>query len=96
MAEMIYFVKLFIALIPTIIFTTLWSFSQLEEEKQLLVLQSGIGSICCEEKDLLKLALERQHQKLTQHILDSGNEDLFNKIKFDFIDAEKLQHVPLF
>ena len=91
MAEMIYFVKLFIVLIPTIIFTSLCSFSQLEEEKQILALQSGLGSICCEENNLLTWALERRYEKLTQLILDSWNEDRISKFNFDFVEAGQLQ-----
>ena len=87
---MVPFVKLFIVMIPIITITSLCSYFQLEEEKQLLALQSGLGSICCEEKNLLRWALERQYHKVTKHILDLGNEDL-TKLEFDFINAKKLQ-----
>ena len=91
MADIIPFIKLFMIMVPISIITCLFSYIQLEEDKQLLALQSGLGSICCEEKNLLSWALERQYQKVTNHIMDSGNEDLFATLEYDFIDAEKLQ-----
>merc|ERR1719203_222892 len=91
MTDIMPFTKLFMIMVPITVITCLFSYIQLEEEKQLLALQFGLGSICCEEKNLLSWALERQYNKVTKHVIDSGKEDLFTKQKFDFIDAEKLQ-----
>ena len=91
MTDIMPFTKLFMVMVPITIITCLFSYIQLEEEKQLLALQSGLGSICCEEKNLLSWALERQYHKVTKHVMESGNEDLFTKLEYDFIDAEKLQ-----
>ena len=61
--------------LATVVLTSLTSYYSSEQKRQLLGLKLGLGSICCEEKDLLKWALERQHQKLTQYVFNSGNEE---------------------
>ena len=81
----------FMVMVPIVIITSLFSYLQMEEEKQLLALKIGLGSVCCEEKDEFKWALERKYDKVTQHLLDSGKESLFEEFDFDFIDGQKLQ-----
>ena len=91
--DMVPFVKLFMSMVPIIISTSLFSYFQLEEKKQLLALKIGVGSVCCEEKDQLNWALERQYKKVTEHILNTADEVLLSKLEFDLIDAKKLGFV---
>ena len=91
--EMLPFIKLFTIMVPIVVLTSLCSFLQLEEVKQLLALKIGLGSICCVEKDQFRWALERQYQTVINHILNSGEEELFSKLEYDFIDAEKLENL---
>ena len=81
----------FMVMVPIVIITSLFSYLQMEEEKQLLALKIGLGSICCEEKDEFKWALEHKYDKVTQHLLDSAKKSLFGEFDFDFIDGQKLQ-----
>ena len=94
--DMVPLVKLFMILVPIITATSLLSYFQLEEKKQLLALKIGLGSICCEEKDQLRWALERQYQGVTELILEKGDEALLSKLEFDFIEAKKLEYLYRF
>ena len=90
MNQMVPFIRSFMMMIPIIIFTSLCSYPQLEEKKQLFAKKIGLGSVCCEEKDEMKWALERSYHKVTKDLFDNGCELDFKKLDFDFIEADKL------
>ena len=92
--QMLPFIKLFLIMMPVIVITSLCSYLQLEEKKQLFALKTGIGSICCPEKDELVWAIERRYDNLIKHTLDSGYEKLSKISHYELIDAKKLG--PLF
>ena len=88
--EMLPFTKLFMIMVPIIITTSLFANFQLEEKKQLLAKKIGLGSVCCDEKDELKWAIERNYLKLINRLLDSVDETTLDTIGFDYVDANKL------
>ena len=77
-------------LIPVVILTSLGSYFLLEERRQMISLKIGLGPICCNERDQIHWACEREHLTLIPYYLDSSEMvDVVNKIN---VDGQNLFH----
>ena len=77
-------------LIPVVILTSLGSYFLLEERRQMISLKIGLGPICCDERDQIHWACEREHLTLIRYYLDSSEMvDVVNKIN---VDGQNLFH----
>ena len=80
-------------LIPVVILTSLGSYFLLEERRQMISLKIGLGPICCDERDQIHWACEREHLSLIRHYLDSSEMvDVVNKINVDGQNAFHFSH----